>query len=360
MNCEEVKGRLIDYLNGEIEPQDRADIDSHISKCDSCRVKLEALAGVTAEFRQVIADEAAGASPPDSLWNAIEQRLAKRRKRWIPGFSSIISGLASRGRRFWARPLWQRALVTAITVALITATLVVTEPFARLSPNVVVARATEAADDIHSYYVTAVSANKTTTETTNAFATSSGVIYTAYYQEGNKLYEERIIGNDRYYWEADTGVWLVEIDYSGPIHPGLNLTEYSDSVLTLEFIFNVEVLPDEIIAGVTCIHLKGNVSPKAYVLSNLRKQLESETDPDKIEELQSYIELQEEMAREMIASMDPSELGVREYWIGKDDYLLRQQRDIMDSSGEIYTTVNFSNFNGTFEMEVPPDATPSP
>jgi len=63
--------RLSDYLDGELDPPDRAAIEGHLRGCAECRADLEALRAVVARA-QTLADRA----PDANLWPAVEARIA--------------------------------------------------------------------------------------------------------------------------------------------------------------------------------------------------------------------------------------------------------------------------------------------
>jgi hypothetical protein len=43
MNCQEIKGKIVDCLSGGLAPVDRAAFDQHLASCGSCRRELEEL-----------------------------------------------------------------------------------------------------------------------------------------------------------------------------------------------------------------------------------------------------------------------------------------------------------------------------
>jgi anti-sigma factor RsiW len=70
--------RLSDYVDGELGPAEREDIDTHVAACAAC-------AAVLADLRAVVerAHRAGdGPVPPAGLWRGIVPRLAPRREPW--------------------------------------------------------------------------------------------------------------------------------------------------------------------------------------------------------------------------------------------------------------------------------------
>ena len=71
MTCEEVRGRLDEWVEGVLEEGDRQAVAAHLAGCDACRAEVRALealraaaAGLPREIR-----------PPRNLWPGIDARL---------------------------------------------------------------------------------------------------------------------------------------------------------------------------------------------------------------------------------------------------------------------------------------------
>jgi hypothetical protein len=73
MSCQEINGRLDDYVDGSLSPDERGRVEEHLAGCAACREELEALRGLL--------DSAAGLAreiePGHDLWPSIEGRLAR-------------------------------------------------------------------------------------------------------------------------------------------------------------------------------------------------------------------------------------------------------------------------------------------
>ena len=65
--------RLSEYLDGELDPRDRAALDDHLRGCAGCRADLESLRAVVARA-QSLADHA----PEADLWSGVEARIGPR------------------------------------------------------------------------------------------------------------------------------------------------------------------------------------------------------------------------------------------------------------------------------------------
>jgi anti-sigma factor (TIGR02949 family) len=72
MNCEEALRLLAAYLDGELEPGDRSDIERHLEACRSCYSR--------AEFERRLQAQLAGLGrrPPDPDFSARIHELVRR------------------------------------------------------------------------------------------------------------------------------------------------------------------------------------------------------------------------------------------------------------------------------------------
>ncbi len=69
-NCHHLLGSLSEYLDGELEARLCAELESHLTDCENCRVVVDTLRR-TVSLYQVV--EQPGAMPPD-----VRQRLLHR------------------------------------------------------------------------------------------------------------------------------------------------------------------------------------------------------------------------------------------------------------------------------------------
>jgi len=88
MNCNTIRSRLGEYIDGELEPTERRDIEEHLSGCEGCREELRKL--------HAIVDRAAALRydlpPTRDLWPDVARDIAARRRArrplsLLPGFS---------------------------------------------------------------------------------------------------------------------------------------------------------------------------------------------------------------------------------------------------------------------------------
>ncbi len=101
-NCENVKEWLGPYLDGEVAPAVREEIETHLSRCRACMEECEELRAVAAAVAEPLV-----VGVPPSLWEAIENRLVHPRTVRYP-FSNVVR----------SRPVLLLAASVAIVVGL--------------------------------------------------------------------------------------------------------------------------------------------------------------------------------------------------------------------------------------------------
>ena len=93
MRCEEVRGRLDDWVEGALGEVEREALAAHLAGCDACRVEaraLEALLAAAADLPREI-------RPPRELWSGIDPRLAaseRPRRAGLPAWALVAAALA--------------------------------------------------------------------------------------------------------------------------------------------------------------------------------------------------------------------------------------------------------------------------
>ena len=119
MNCKKVSQLLVGYLDNEVSPEEREAIQAHLSACYGCREELGALAETQRELRQGLNTVAAGASAPSHAWSAVKERTETQRRNGLPILEAVKSWLRSGIGRLRPRPVWQKALASVVTVAIV-------------------------------------------------------------------------------------------------------------------------------------------------------------------------------------------------------------------------------------------------
>jgi hypothetical protein len=85
-NCESVKDLLVLYAERELPPEQKTEVESHLTTCAACR---EEAAGIE-KIRTWLADPALFAPPEDYAWQFLPRKLSERArtlpavKHWLP------------------------------------------------------------------------------------------------------------------------------------------------------------------------------------------------------------------------------------------------------------------------------------
>ena len=87
MNCEEYKGLLMGYLDGELSAEEKDRLEGHLKGCESCQEELS-------DFRKLIAitNEVGLLEPEDKLWEKYWGGIYNRIER---GIGWILFGVAA-------------------------------------------------------------------------------------------------------------------------------------------------------------------------------------------------------------------------------------------------------------------------
>ncbi|MDY6836322.1 MAG: beta-propeller domain-containing protein [Chloroflexota bacterium] len=116
MNCKEIEGLLLSYLDEEVDPEGREAIESHLSGCPQCRAELESLARTVGDVRNGLTDIAMDTAVSPYAWNRLNDRLQKDQRRRIafPCLRGIFNGLGRIDLGGYAA--WERATVSVVLI----------------------------------------------------------------------------------------------------------------------------------------------------------------------------------------------------------------------------------------------------
>lgn len=106
MNCDEVKSRLGELLDGELPGDARPAVKRHLGECSACRGEYESLRSMAAALA-----ERPNAKLPTGLWEAIEERLDEAQP-------VSAQSVAPATHRLWFYRLARKPLVAAAVVVL--------------------------------------------------------------------------------------------------------------------------------------------------------------------------------------------------------------------------------------------------
>ncbi len=106
MNCKEICELLTAYLDSEVTPEEKADIEAHLPGCPHCRTELEALSATQVSLRDVLKSMAEEVLPSPQAWDKVQARLDKKGG-WLDGLHRLLTSRT-----------WQVATVTATVVVI--------------------------------------------------------------------------------------------------------------------------------------------------------------------------------------------------------------------------------------------------
>ena len=89
MHCEKVRKKLLDYLEKELKPSLRGDMDEHLSHCVDCRQELKSLEE-DLEFLTISEKP----HHPDAFWEDftvnLAERLSKEELKLVPAYKRVL------------------------------------------------------------------------------------------------------------------------------------------------------------------------------------------------------------------------------------------------------------------------------
>lgn len=95
MNCDVVSELYAAYLDNEVTPEERTQVDNHLCACDKCREELTLLGATQNSLRQVLKSTAEEIEPSPQAWDAVRSRIESPGSFW----KRLIEFLNSPGMR---------------------------------------------------------------------------------------------------------------------------------------------------------------------------------------------------------------------------------------------------------------------
>jgi hypothetical protein len=344
MKCKDINKLLSAYLDEEVNPAERKLIEDHLLTCDKCRGELRLIASTREELRQALSTKADGVEPPIQAWNSTRQRIESKSSFWEQ-FSGILK-----------KPVWLTA-TSVVLVLIVFGALWGTGvlPDSALSPEKVLAKAQTAILTVQSYRASGYynpSVIRTQWEFTGDRYHS---VNSVTYGDGSEMI---FIGEQIYLKGYNSTTASIE-DMQAET-PSAKMTQEHLNMLTA-----IEVLPEENIDGIVCFHYRGQVDNEQYFERYLQPILEKAYYDSfiKMNETRERKFTEEEIienVKKIIASAKEKdknkEYNVKtwEFWIGKDDYIIRQWEHFLN--GWSSWIVKYFDFNVPISIEAPLDA----
>jgi hypothetical protein len=105
MDCNGLNQRLDDYLDGLLNPEERAAVDSHVQMCPACRALLAREIGLQRTLRALPAPEPLENFFDGAIRRAIAQDQRHQRRRWrLPSIALAASILLVFTAHLWLKP----------------------------------------------------------------------------------------------------------------------------------------------------------------------------------------------------------------------------------------------------------------
>jgi len=350
MKCENIKELLSAYADNELTDAQRNLVEEHLAGCADCRAIL---ADYTEVRKQLLSLRE---TPP--LPDVEEATMTK-----------IKMVRAPAKLRRWLRP----ALVGVPIIAILATVLPLYLSGSSLSPTSVIAKAYAATERLTSYrtvsdgYVKMQEADEWVYWWHSEFEYAGPDRYhlmkhTPEAPEGypSTYFNETIVIGDQRYSRGDL---------SYPLTLEMVAEHIPTKERTLEqlnLLIDIETMPEETMDGVDCYHYRGTVDLEKW-LDWMRPDLERMYEwilKDMIERYPDFDFDHEEMKKTAEYMLVNAYEETYEFWIGKDDYLIRQLKDVMQSlfclheTGGFYLAVSTSkyyDFNEPIVIEPPLD-----
>jgi len=341
MKCEDIHKLLSAYLDDEVNPAERKLIEDHLLTCEKCREELRLIASTREELRQALSTKADGVEPSIQVWSSIRQRIESKNSFWEQ-FSGILK-----------KPVWLTA-TSVILVLIVIGALWRTGilPDSVLTPEKVLAKAQTALTSVQSYrtidkaYDYDPSTKDMSLQVYQA-ETETDVTGGRFHfkKEGLSIgyFHEQIGIGKQVYTRGEASVTST-VEERQESTPSAILTQKQ-----LDMLVKIEVLPDENIDGVACFHYRGTVDTEKFIQQQKARWKNI---------------FQETLLQEFIDNVDKtwrSSKVTQEFWIGKDDYVIRQWKELItDVTGEVGDSagmeiVKYYDFNVPIVIEAPLD-----
>jgi hypothetical protein len=340
MKCNEIKALLSAYADGELSDELKNIVDQHIAECAECKELLA---------EQVKLHEQIGVISKTPALPDMQSRI----------MAAVTDKGAQKKTRPWLRPV----LVAAPVVLALAILLPIIIPPAALTPEAVMAKASEAIQNVKSYRFVenTYTMDPTTDEFTvqdyhaEAEVTSNGYqIQWGIGTAAQPLNETIVLDTMAYTLNGGSSHYLTPEEIQ-QFTPSATLTQGK-----LDMLEKIEVLPDETIDGTVCFHYRGT--------DDLEKFMEDQKPAMEKSWVRNSKDHSEEGFNKYFNGLlqDWKNLKITdEFWIGKDDYIIRQWKEVLTmpaddpASGDFNTGPDirkYFDFNAPIEIKAPLDA----
>ncbi len=106
MKCEGINELLAAYLDGEVPPEERTQIEAHLHTCEKCQEEMRLLASTQEGLRQALDARVAGVESSPQVWGRVRQRIESKSPFW------------EKAKGLLTKPAW-RAAIPIVTVLIV-------------------------------------------------------------------------------------------------------------------------------------------------------------------------------------------------------------------------------------------------
>jgi hypothetical protein len=325
MKCHDFQELISAYVDGELSQTQRDFVEEHLQHCCGCQLTL-------AEYTRISNQMSSLRSTPP-LPDIKEEIMSK----------TTPENVINKPRR-WLRPV----LIAAPFVLALAIVLPIVIPNLALTPEKVLAKASTAIlkvqsyrdmDKAYQYNPATQDMSIQTYQEEDEFANGSFHFNKEMLTSEPSYSHEQIGTGGQVYIRGDSSVITTAKEWQENT-PSAKLTQEQLDMLT-----KIEVLPEESIDGVDCYHYRGTVDIEKYI--------------QKMQAIFSEEGLN--INNDMISQAFNAKKITDEFWIGKDDYIIRQYKELItDTTGNIdlgssMEIVKYYDFNAPISIESPLD-----
>ena len=261
MDCKEINELFASYLDGELTPTEKEQIQQHLDVCPLCREELDELSLAQTKLQQTLSVAAESVKRSEKTWERIKKAIEADKptpvdSKWQP----IIISLGSRFKSlFFLRPIWKPIALGALVIAVVVSLVVILPP---MFGNDIIARAYSSMERIKSYnfYVSNTSLDLQTGLMVNTY--SEGIFSTPNSwqmrvtrdtapEDGWQIRDIIVLG-EKGYLRSDDGDW------STVTFPE-NVFQIPKPIDDLEMLKDMQIRSTSLVRGVACTHLVGTI-----------------------------------------------------------------------------------------------------
>ena len=354
MNHKTIKGLISAYADGELNDEQRRLVDNHLEECPDCRAALAEQTDIRTRLLSL-------GKIPDVMSHSHQDHMPDGQSIKERIMDEIESMIPSGGMKRRFRP----ALVAVPIIAGVITVLSLQVSGFFFNPSGIIAKAYSATEELESYRVL-------DNAYTRLVTTDDGPVQTwhlefeyagpdSYHMKKQSIesvdtpsyFHELVVYGDLLYTKGDPS------RLANPEEVVANIPSKEKTLEDLDILTDIEILDDEYIDDILCFHYRGKADMEKYIEKTHSQRVELFSNSilgETQDSLTQAVETAEESWRQRER--------VYEYWIGKEDYLVRQKKIVVSpqvypfkSDIEMTEIVRYYDFNKEVIIKPPLDET---